>query len=83
MKPGAIALVFGGTRTYDLTTIALRMAGFEIRDSVMWVYGQGFPKSHNISKAIDKAAGAEREVVGMARGTGKQNPAWNGTAAGR
>jgi len=65
MKPGATALVFGGTRTVDLTTLALRIAGFEIRDVVMWVHGQGFPKGHDISKAIDKAAGAEREVVGQ------------------
>jgi len=46
-------------------------AGFEIRDVVSWIYGSGFPKSLNISKAIDKAAGAEREVVGSKRGPGK------------
>jgi site-specific DNA-methyltransferase (adenine-specific) len=44
--------------------MAIRLAGFEIRDSLQWVYGSGFPKSHNISKAIDKMYGAEREVVG-------------------
>lgn len=60
LKPGAHLLVFGGTRTSDLLTIALRMAGFEIRDSISWLYGSGFPKSLNVSKAIDKAAGAER-----------------------
>lgn len=60
MKPGAHILAFGGTRTVDLLTIALRIAGFEIRDSVHWVQGAGFPKSLDVSKAIDKAAGMER-----------------------
>lgn len=54
MKPGAIALMFGGTRTYDLTTLALRMAGFEIRDCINWIQAQGFPKSHDIYKALKK-----------------------------
>jgi site-specific DNA-methyltransferase (adenine-specific) len=44
--------------------MAIRLAGFEIRDCIQWVYGSGFPKSHNISKAIDKMKGAEREVIG-------------------
>ena len=60
LKPGGHALVFAGTRTQDLMGLALRIAGFEIRDCVMWVYGSGFPKSLDVSKAIDKAAGAER-----------------------
>jgi DNA modification methylase len=76
LKPGGHLLAFGGTRTYDLLTIALRLAGFEIRDRVLtlnghtldaevdWLYGAGWPKSRNIGKAIDVAAGAEREVVG-------------------
>jgi site-specific DNA-methyltransferase (adenine-specific) len=64
LKPGAMALVFGGTRTYDLTTIALRLAGFQIRDCVMWLHSQGFPKGHDISVAIDRAAGAERKTIG-------------------
>lgn len=63
LKPGGYLIAFGGTRTYDLMTIALRIAGFEIRDTLSWLYGSGFPKSLNISKAIDKAAGAEREVI--------------------
>ena len=63
LKPGGYALVMGGTRTFHRTTSGLEDAGFEIRDCMMWLYGTGFPKSHNISKAIDKAAGAEREVV--------------------
>lgn len=63
-KPGAMLLSFGGTRTYHRLTCAIEDAGWEIRDCVMWLYGSGFPKSHNISKAIDKAAGVEREVIG-------------------
>jgi len=64
LKPGGYLLAFGGTRTYHRMTAAVEDAGFEIRDQIQWLYGTGFPKSHNISKAIDKAAGAEREVVG-------------------
>ena len=63
-KPGAHLLAFGGTRTYHRLACAIEDAGWEIRDCVMWVYGSGFPKSHDVSKAIDKAAGAEREVIG-------------------
>jgi hypothetical protein len=63
-KPGAHLLAFGGTRTYHRLACAIEDAGWEIRDCVMWVYGSGFPKSHDVSKAIDNAAGAEREVVG-------------------
>lgn len=56
-KPGAHLLAFGGTRTYHRLACAIEDAGWEIRDCVMWVYGSGFPKSHDVSKAIDKAAG--------------------------
>lgn len=64
LKPGGHLLSFGGSRTYHRMAVNVEDAGFEIRDQVMWVYGSGFPKSHNVSKAIDKMAGAEREVVG-------------------
>ena len=64
LKPGGHLLAFGGTRTYHRMACAIEDAGFEIRDSLHWLYGSGFPKSLNVSKAIDKAAGAEREVVG-------------------
>lgn len=64
LKPGGFCLVFAGTRTYDLMTLAIRLAGFEIRDCVMFLYGSGFPKSHNISVAIDQHLGAKREVIG-------------------
>lgn len=63
-KPGAMLLAFGGTRTYHRLACAIEDAGWEIRDCMMWLYGSGFPKSLDVSKAIDKAAGAEREVVG-------------------
>jgi len=59
-KPGAIMLCFGGTRTFHRVTCAIEDAGWEIRDCLMWLYGSGFPKSLDISKAIDKKAGAKR-----------------------
>jgi site-specific DNA-methyltransferase (adenine-specific) len=74
LKPGGHVLSFSGTRTYDLMVTAMRLASFQVRDKMdyylditgykSWVYGSGFPKSLDISKAIDKAAGAEREVTG-------------------
>jgi site-specific DNA-methyltransferase (adenine-specific) len=64
LKPGGHVLAFYGTRTYDWGVMAMRFAGFEVRDCIQWLYGSGFPKSHNISKAIDKLHGSEREVVG-------------------
>lgn len=64
LKPGAFGLVFGGARTWHRLAVALEDAGFELRDTIMWLYGSGFPKSHDVSKGIDKALGAEREVVG-------------------
>jgi len=68
LKPGGHLLAFSGSRTYHRMTCAIEDAGFEIRDQIMWVYGSGFPKSLDVSKAIDKAAGAEREVVGTKLG---------------
>ena len=62
--PGGTLLAFGGTRTSHRLVCAIEDAGWEIRDALAWVYGKGMPKSNDISKAIDKAAGAEREVVG-------------------
>ena len=67
LKPGGHLLAFGGTRTYHRLACAIEDAGFEIRDSLTWLYGSGFPKSLDVCKAIDKAAGAEREVVGDAK----------------
>jgi site-specific DNA-methyltransferase (adenine-specific) len=71
LKPGGYLLAFAGTRTYDWIVMGVRLAGFEIRDMVGWVYSQGFPKSLDVSKAIDAMMGAEREVVGVANRTGK------------
>lgn len=64
LKPGGHLLAFGGTRTYHRMACAIEDAGFEIRDSIQWIYGSGFPKSLDVSKAIDRAAGVEREIVG-------------------
>lgn len=64
LKPGGHLLVFAGTRTQDLMGLSIRLAGFELRDSLAWIYGSGFPKSMDVSKAIDKSAGAQREVIG-------------------
>lgn len=66
MKPGAHLIAYGGTRTIHRLTVGIEDAGFEIRDSIYWLYGSGFPKSHNVSKAIDAHLGAEREVIGTA-----------------
>lgn len=77
LKPGGHLLAFGGTRTWDLISMGIRMAGFENRDTVAsyhpaltWNYATGMPKSTNVSKSIDRMAGAEREVVGV-------NPAYH------
>lgn len=74
LKPGGHVIAFAGTRTYHRLAVAIEDSGFEIRDQLAWVYGSGFPKSHDVSKAIDKAAGAEREVVGVAKGAGTKDP---------
>ena len=68
-KPGAFLLAFGGTRTFHRLACNIEDAGWKIRDCLMWLHGQGFPKSHNLSKAIDKKLGAKRKVVGQ-----KPNP---------
>ena len=67
LKPGGHLLAFAGTRTQHRMAVRIEDAGFEIRDMIAWIYGTGFPKSHDVSKAIDRAAGAEREVVGPGR----------------
>jgi len=75
LKPGGYLLAFGGTRTWHRLVCGIEDAGFEIRDSVaslagqdapglMWIHGQGFPKSHDVAKAIDKAGGISPEVQG-------------------
>lgn len=77
LRPGAHVAAFGGTRTYHRLACAVEDAGFEVRDMLAWLYGSGFPKSHDVSKAIDAGAGAEREVVSE-RETG-----WRGTLGGK
>jgi site-specific DNA-methyltransferase (adenine-specific) len=92
LKPGGHLLSFGGTRTYHRVAVAIEDAGFELRDSIAWLYGSGFPKSLDVSKAIDKAAGAERNILGIdkVRGnspsmmgrTDPSNPEYDGSTVG-
>jgi DNA modification methylase len=82
LKSGGHLLSFGGTRTYHRMVVAIEDAGFEIRDQLQWLYGSGFPKSMDISKAIDKAAGAKREVVGVAGKSGSKRNAMAGDFQG-
>ena len=63
-KPGATLLCFGGSRTYHRMACAIEDAGWVIKDCILWIYGSGFPKALDISKQMDKRAGAERKVVG-------------------
>ena len=65
LKPGGYLVVFGGTRTYHRMVSGVEDAGLEIKDTLEWIYGSGFPKSYNISKGFDKQAGAEREVTSI------------------
>lgn len=81
LKHGGHVIAFFGTRTYDWGCMAIRLGGFEIRDCIQWVYGSGFPKSHNISKAINKMQGVEYDEI-CASGLGFMKPDsedWNGT----
>ena len=78
LKPGGHLLAFAGTRTQHRMAVRIEDAGFEIRDMIAWVYGSGFPKSLDVSKAIDKAAGAEREKVRV-----KPRPETSGTMSGK
>ena len=82
LKPGGHLLAFAGTRTQHRMAVQIEDAGFEIRDMIAWVYGSGFPKSLDVSKAIDKAAGVEREVVGVAGKSGSKRSSMAGDFAG-
>lgn len=64
LKPGGHLVAFAAPRNQHRMVCAIEDAGFDIRDGLMWLYGTGFPKSHDVSKGIDKAAGIEREVIG-------------------
>lgn len=79
LKFGGHLLSFGGTRTYHRMAVAIEDAGFEIRDQIMWVYGSGFPKSHNIGKAVDKLQGNKRKNLGLSK---YSQPAKSGHHAG-
>jgi len=65
LKPGSYLLAFAGTRTQHRMAVRIEDAGFEIRDMLAWMYGSGFPKSHDVSKAIDKTHGANRTIIGV------------------
>lgn len=73
LKPGGHLLAFFGSRTYDLGTLAIRLAGFEIRDQIMWVYGSGFPKSLNVEKAV-----TETKQIDHLFGTEHPDQSWEG-----
>jgi site-specific DNA-methyltransferase (adenine-specific) len=78
LKPGGHILAFNHSRTFHRMAVAIEDAGFEIRDTIMWLYGSGFPKSHDISKAIDRQAGVEREVLGYVEPFGRENRSGKG-----
>lgn len=80
LKPGGMMLSFGGTRTWHRLACAIEDSGFEVRDSIAWLYGSGFPKSLNVSKAIDKAAGHERGRNPDLRNGPNTNPFTKGAA---
>ena len=71
LKPGGNLLAFGGSRTYHRLAVNVEDAGFEIRDQIMWVYGSGFPKSLDASKAIDRQLGKTRQKFMGSGSTGK------------
>jgi site-specific DNA-methyltransferase (adenine-specific) len=73
LKPGGHILAFGGSRTWHRLAVAIEDAGFELRDSIAWIYGSGFPKSLDVSKAIDKTAGAERNKIPATGGLHKNS----------
>jgi site-specific DNA-methyltransferase (adenine-specific) len=77
LKPGGHLLSFAGSRTYHRMAVRIEDAGFEIRDQIMWIYGSGFPKSHNIGKSVDKVLGNEREIVDTKEQTGAKFKEWS------
>ena len=79
LKPGGHIVAFSGTRTIHRLAVAIEDAGFEIRDTIHWCYFSGFPKSHDISKAIDREAGAVREVVGTNPNVKAGSAGWQDT----
>lgn len=80
LKPGGFLLAFGGTRTYHRLTCAVEDAGFEVKDSLLWLYGKGFPKSLNVARAIDKKLGVD--VTDDSRWRQEEHPNRGGGRAG-
>lgn len=76
LKPGGHVVAFGGTRTYHRLAVSIEDAGFEIRDQLAWCYGSGFPKSHDVSKGIDRQAGAAADVERWQGWGTALKPAW-------
>lgn len=81
LRPGGHMLAFGGTRTHHRLICGIEDAGFEIRDTICWLYGTGFPKSHDVSKAIDRATGAERDREPYAGGIASGSNNYGGGGA--
>ena len=77
LKTGGYLLSFGSSRTYHRMVVKVEDAGFEIRDQLMWVYGTGFPKSHNVGKAVDKLLGNERLIIDEKEQTGAKFITWS------
>jgi DNA modification methylase len=73
LKHGGHVLSFFGTRTYDWGVMSMRFAGFEVRDCIQWLYGSGFPKSHNISKALDGILGKQGKGFKSAGDDGRKS----------
>ena len=82
LKPGGHLLAFSGSRTYHRMVVSIEDAGFEIRDMISWISNKTFPKSLNIGKAIDKAAGAERKVVGVNQNVVRESKVLGGSDFG-
>lgn len=82
LKPGGYLLSFAGTRTVDLMGISLRLAGFEMHPIMAWVFGEGFPKSVNLSKQFDKQAGITRKVIGYSERNDRKLPNGEGGTHG-
>jgi DNA modification methylase len=76
LKPGGHLIAFGGTRTYHRLAVAIEDAGFEVRDCLMWLYGSGFPKSQDVSKAMDK----KQKEAPPSPNAGKWKPSSSGAA---
>jgi DNA modification methylase len=74
LKPGGHLIAFSGTRTYHRLACAIEDAGFEMRDMIAWLYGSGFPKSHDVSKGIDKSMGLERAVLSEGKAVKRMIP---------